>query len=658
MLITNFSSGELSNTLAGRVDLGQYYQAGARIENFDIIPTGGIKKRYGTKRIAELQGDCRLIPFIVNKNLSFLLEVGIDYIKLWRNGEPLYLEDSQLTFVSTEEIPLYKTLDEIREVHYAQNFDELIRVHRNYKPLLFKWNGGTSFTLGTINFDFKPDLIISDPYEEYKEIELENDTETFQTENNYPGTVCYFNGRLWLGSTNNKPQKIWASKAPDKNGNRYNQFGSYSKYVTVAKVIKDPDIHVFTGNVTSGQEAITGITQTIELENPTDYYVTSDYFPVGTKVVSINGSIIVTDQPATETKDNQTMSIQLWKIRDYASADDYEIQQQETDITQSSDGMFAELASDENDSIMWMSQNQHLVIGTESSEWVIPNSVTATNFGASLQSRHGSDTIQASFIGNACIFFAQGRKAIREYYYSSDSDTFQTNNLAVLNREILEESKVLDFDYSTNPNTKIILVREDGTVARLLYEKTLNIMAWDRLTMKGKVKSCAIVNGTDESDFIYFVVQHGDKFYLEQIGNEIYLDCYREYDGILDSEWLYNATKDTWTKTTEEIPLDFMEAGDKVYIGEMYNAVFESMPIVENDAVGKKRISNLVIRFYNSYFPTVESESRKETINAVAPFTGQHNLVFPGNSDRDVIFRITSETPQNVCVLSVNAKLS
>lgn len=657
MLITNFSSGELSKYLYGRVDLGQYYQAGSKVENFDIIPTGGLKKRKGTKRLAELNAGCRLIPFIVNKNVSFLLEIGIGYIKLWRNGEKLELDGEQLTFVSTEGIPLYSTLEDIREIHYAQNYDELILVHREYKPLLFKWNGGTSFTLGTINFDFKPDIIVSDPYGEYKETEEEYDKETFQTENNYPSTVCYYNGRLWLASTNNHPQKIWASKAPDKNGNRYNQFGSYSKYVTVSKVIKDPDIHVFTGNVQAGVSAITNITQTINVENPSEYYVSSDVFPLGTKVVGINGSIITTDTPATETKDNLTMTIQKWKSKDFADADDYTIEQNETEITQSSDGMFAELASDENDAIMWLSQNQHLVVGTESSEWVIPNTVTATNFGASLQSKHGSDTIQASFIGNACIFFAQGRKAIREYYYSSDSDTFQTNNLAVLNREILEESAITDFDYTTNPNTRIVLVREDGQAVILLYEKTLGIQAWHRLKTNGQIKSCAITRGNDESDLVYFVVERNGKYYLEVLGNDCYLDSYHEYNGELDGDYLYNKTQNKWTPI-ESIPDDFMTDGDLVYIGYNYTSLFESLPIVENDATGKKRISNLVIRFLDSYFPKIESESRTEIISKAEPFTGQYNIVFPGNSDRDVIFKIIGDVPQNICVLSVNANLS
>ena len=67
MLITNFASGELSQNLNGRVDIQQYYQGASRIENFEIIPTGGIKRRPGTQRLAELSGNSKIIPFIVDK---------------------------------------------------------------------------------------------------------------------------------------------------------------------------------------------------------------------------------------------------------------------------------------------------------------------------------------------------------------------------------------------------------------------------------------------------------------------------------------------------------------------------------------------------------------------------------------------------------------
>ena len=80
MLITNFANGELSPTLFGRADLPQYFSGAARIENFDVIPTGGLKRRSGMERLTQLTDWGRLIPFIVNREVAFLLYLIPGYI--------------------------------------------------------------------------------------------------------------------------------------------------------------------------------------------------------------------------------------------------------------------------------------------------------------------------------------------------------------------------------------------------------------------------------------------------------------------------------------------------------------------------------------------------------------------------------------------------
>ena len=98
MLITNFASGELSPALNGRVDLRQYYQGAASIQNFEIIPTGGIKRRPGTKRLAQLDGESRIIPFIVDKNNVYILQFALN---------PVYNTYSQVENPVPEDIDLY-----------------------------------------------------------------------------------------------------------------------------------------------------------------------------------------------------------------------------------------------------------------------------------------------------------------------------------------------------------------------------------------------------------------------------------------------------------------------------------------------------------------------------------------------------------------------
>ena len=157
MLITNFASGELSPNLNGRVDIQQYYQGAARIENFDIIPTGGIKRRVGTKRLAELSGNNRIIPFIVDKNAVFILELKASNIVIWRRG----VTGNYSVIQTLTNAPW--TAEQIKEIHYAQNYDTLVMVQRDHTPYELKFNG-TTFEGSTMSFDFMADVELDDDF--------------------------------------------------------------------------------------------------------------------------------------------------------------------------------------------------------------------------------------------------------------------------------------------------------------------------------------------------------------------------------------------------------------------------------------------------------------------------------------------------------------
>jgi hypothetical protein len=73
------------------------------------------------------------------------------------------------------------------------------------------------------------------------------------------------------------------------------------------------------------------------------------------------------------------------------------------------DGFTFEIASDMSDGIKWLAQNKNLLVGTETAEWVIPSGTTATNVQAVLNSRYGSDKIQATTVGDAMCFFQSGK---------------------------------------------------------------------------------------------------------------------------------------------------------------------------------------------------------------------------------------------------------
>lgn len=721
MLITNFSSGELSDKLNGRVDLNQYYQGCGKLQNFEIIPTGGIQRRVGTERIGEIS-NCRIIPFILNKDVSFILEFVPGFIYIWKNGIKLD------AYIETE----YLSLSEIHEIQYAQNYDTMIFCHNKYKPFQIKYDFAfESFDYGPVVFNFYPEVNLDDDYDfviiaenelpvrdqvadgslsfngkvikgdtaycvlngilykynndnllwEIDGTDTEIDFSLFDKEGTYPGCVTFYNSRLWFASSMFNPQKVWSSCAPDTEGVRYNNFATYKKFVTVNKVVKDADVHVFTCNIlqeninkVKNTTLLTNVTQNLAkdgvLSNKvTDYFCTGEYIPVGAKVVEVTENTILLDVALELTEDLQAQvcTIQLWRNSNNPSADDYVYKVENNNITTADCSFNFEVASDQNDCIKWIGASKFFVIGTESSIWAVPASVNALSLAAEMGGRYGSDEIQGRCIDTALIYFAQGKCGIREYYYNNQTEAFQTNNIAILSEQMLTESPAIDFDYVTNPYNRLVIVREDGIVVSLLYDKNNGVMGWNRLTHgNGKFKSCAVVRGDRDADIIYFVVEENEKFYLERLdpNNHVYLDSWKTYITDLDvSDYtekaiLFNHNTEK-TCFINEIPEDFIKENEVVSIGYAFESVILSMPIVANDVTAKKRITNLLIRFVDSYMPIIKCGDlpNEHFSNEKSVFSGVKSVVYPGNSERDVTFTIAIDKPFKCNILSVNAKI-
>jgi hypothetical protein len=107
-----------------------------------------------------------------------------------------------------------------------------------------------------------------------------------------------------------------------------------------------------------------------------------------------------------------------------------------------------------------------------------------------------------------------------------------------------------------------------------------------------------------------------------------------------------------------DLPAGFYEEGDTAYVGYLYDSIFKSMPIVDTDPTGKKRITKLLVRFYDAYMPELEVETVGiEHFNvSPGPYSGVREIDYPGMSDRDVTFTLTMHEPHKCTILSVNAE--
>ena len=735
MLITNFASGELSETLNGRVDLQQYYSGAARLSNFEIIPTGGIKRRRGTVRCAQLAGECRLIPFIIDKNESFVLALKAGQATIYKSGA---IYAAQNTFT----IP-YANLTEIKEIQYVQDYDRLVLVHKSYKPQIIKYDSSLhTFSCSAMDFMFYPDVYLDDDFDyimlpynaepsrvstadnhlkftynvqidgqtvtKTKEYAKEEnayyilngtlfeyeyggnswhnynndsniDTTLFGEAGKYPGCAAFYNSRLFFASTDLGRQTIWASAAPNAKGTRYNNFSTFRKYVTVNQVTKPADAHGFTCSISL--EDIDTVNNTTVLRNvsqdftaglskpETDYYLTlASYFPLGTKVTAVTSNTITVNAAAQTTEDLTGIvgTLSLWKNAEQADAGDYTYTIVSQNTVTADCAFNFDIASRENEAIKWLGTGKMLAAGTESGVWGIPGTVTALNVQAEQTGTYGSDDIQAISLETALIYFAQGNKAIREYYYDSTSEAFRTNNLAILAPQMLEESRAVDFDFITNPINRIVVTRADGKAVTLLYDKNNGVMGWNRVELaSGNILSIAVVRGNDENDIIYFEVKDGENYWLEELdpGLGPYIDGAKIYEGSTDgygnTAILFNVTADKECSILD-IPEDFITAGDNVLIGYKYESLIKSMPVIKNEANRQKRIAKLLVRFLHSDLPLLKYGSSfvENFIRQEYPAEGIKEVNIPSISEYDAVFTLSYNGTKEVEILAVEALIA
>ena len=78
---TSFAAGELSPLLHARVDLAQYANGAACLNNFIILPQGGLSKRPGTVPLGgKTYADVRLVPFVFSEEDSCVLAFGDGFV--------------------------------------------------------------------------------------------------------------------------------------------------------------------------------------------------------------------------------------------------------------------------------------------------------------------------------------------------------------------------------------------------------------------------------------------------------------------------------------------------------------------------------------------------------------------------------------------------
>jgi hypothetical protein len=156
-LQSNFSTGELDPLLRARVDLQAYNNALAKATNVLIQPQGGMRRRPGTKYVAELPSNAsdgvRLVSFQFSVDDSYMLCFVHQRMYVIKNGALITnINGSGNNYLSVSSI----TSAIVDDMCWTQSADTLIVVHPDLQPVQIQRTSDSAWTAATITFDSIP----------------------------------------------------------------------------------------------------------------------------------------------------------------------------------------------------------------------------------------------------------------------------------------------------------------------------------------------------------------------------------------------------------------------------------------------------------------------------------------------------------------------
>lgn len=527
-LQSNFSGGEISPLLYGRVDSDRYKTSLALCHNW--IPTlqGGLTRRPGSQFIGAVKDGTtkvRIIPFTYSTTQAYMLEFGYTsgsgYIRFWANY-------GLVTSSGPYEITHPYLAAELPSIRYVQSADVLYLVHPAHPPMKLERFGATDWVLAKISFVDGPYLPIADVVPSVYSLGISDSTQYVQnvvvapnlsilnTSNAGSGLIRCRLTTSTAGLTSGMKVKIvncfgcpaadgvWTISVVDQTqfdllGSAFTSYSGGPSGSAAPAVFASTDVgrhfrFQSFGGPNWGWGIITAFTDEWTAEVTCAVLWSSDVF--ASYAFGVYSDTNGYPSNATFHQDRLCLSgLPSFPQRiDASFSSDYE-RFSPSNFDGSVDGSNAlamPLNATDVNAIQWLNSDEKgLLSGSVSNEWIIRPSLnsealTATNIAASRVTRWGSANINALQVSRATMFVQRGGRKVRELQYFFDIDGYRATDLTEL-AEHITGGGVIDMAYQAIVYPTLWFVRNDGALIGLTYERELGVLrtGWHQHTLGG-----------------------------------------------------------------------------------------------------------------------------------------------------------------------------
>lgn len=499
----SFVSGELSPRLFGRTDLAKYFTGLASQENFITQVHGGSIRRSGSRFVAETKDSARsaqqdriarLIDFQFNVEQTYMLEFGHLYLRFYRNGARL----EQAPGTPTEIVSPYEA-QHLRDLKFVQSADILTLTHPEFEPRELRRIAGDDSLPGTwtlAQFDSQ-----DGPY-------LDPNTDSTKT---LTPSALSGNG-ITVTATGHTPFSPDDVATPTNKG----------RLIRISHLAAAPGIGSGFQERTGWAEIKTFTSSSVVLVDIKAVFfgtTATDVWRLGAWADSVGWPWTVTIHQEREWFGGSDSNPQ----RLYGSVLGlFNVFSPTTTlgVVDDTHAITRNVSADQVNAIRWLlSEALGLAVLTEGGEWIASSGqtfdpITPLDFTLRRQSRYGShSTVQPHLVGNVILFLDNTGREIREFVFDFGTDRFDARDLTIL-AEHMTFGSILDSAYQRRPNSVLWLVRCDGTLVGMTYERKEEVIAWHRQIIGGslsgasrpKVESIAVVR-EDRKDQLWMVVK-------------------------------------------------------------------------------------------------------------------------------------------------------
>jgi hypothetical protein len=558
---TNLTAGEFSPRMALRVDFAKYPNGVETLENYIVLPQGGVTRAPGTRYVAEVKDSSkstRLIPFEFSTTQAYMLEFGNQYIRFYRDGgrigsaitgavdnggglirltstthglvtgDTIYVASvggvPNATGAWTVTVITANTFDliastfaglytsggtwvvevitqyleaDLFDIKYAQSADTLYLVHSGYPVVKLTRTTHTTWALSAVTF-------IDGPYFD-ENLLLPNSTKSTVTI-----TPSAATGAIIL--TASAPLFTAAHV-----GRRIRLLdGSVWGYGVVTFYTDSTHVNFTVAPPTTLTAATAKSTWRFGAWYTGNYPGAICFFE---ERLAFAGSVV------------QPQAVWLSVTGDYEDM---------TPGANDDDALTYVLASRKVNAIIWLADSVGLLIGTVGGEFAMfggnDSPLTPTNVTVRKQSTRGSLGVSPVEVGNSLLFVQRAGRKIRELNFDANTGAYKSPDLTLL-AEHITDGFIVEMAYQQEPDSIVWCVINDGRLVSFTYNPEQEVIAFGNRLTDGRFESVATIPNPDATgDQTWIIVNRtingSTKRYVEYMDPTLFVDCGLSYDGV------------------------------------------------------------------------------------------------------------------------------